>query len=136
MKELLQWYSLHIYIHLCTRLHNQVIQRAMLHSPMGGQEHSATCKCLKHAARTTAFYPSMLRAASQLFLCGLHYCTCPLFASSSPVRVPGRPIRFMASRNWMRARVVVLFPHQYGIAGHSSQCFSTSRSSSYETITW
>lgn len=48
----------------------------------------------------------------------------------------GRPIRFMRSRYWMRAWVEVLFPHQYGMAGHSSQCFSTSTSSSYETMTW
>lgn len=49
--------------------------------------------------------------------------------------LPGRPICFMHSKYRIRARVDVLFPHQYGMGGHSSQCFPSSTSSSYETIT-
>nr|XP_013806226.1 PREDICTED: putative GTP-binding protein 6 isoform X2 [Apteryx mantelli mantelli] len=54
---------------------------------------------------------------------------------SETLYIPGRPIRFMRSKYWISARVAVLFPHQYGIAGHSSQCSFTRVSSSYETIT-
>lgn len=79
-------------------------------------------------------YPVMLRSPN--FWWVLRCCTCPLFPPSNSPCLPGRPICFMCSKYWIRARVAVLFPHQYGIAGHSSQCFATSMSSSYETMAW
>lgn len=120
-------YSLCMYRHWCVYLQHQ---RWTLCSPTGGQSTHQHGRILC----TKWFYALMLQ--TPIFLFVLHCWTCPLFPPSDSLCLPGRPIRFMRSKYWIRARVVVLFPHQYGIAGHSSQCASTSTSSSYETITW
>lgn len=104
-------------------------EHTKMYSPMDWQSTQQYGCISRMQSCTKCLYPIKLQSHKFLFF--FHIALSP-----DSLCLPGRPIRFMRSKYWIRAQVAVLFPHQYGIAGHSSQCSSNSKSSSYETITW